>query len=178
MSRFYLLLSLSIVFLSGCATNNNYQTRSFPISGGKKLWVAFNERGALPVKTSDVEIAIAGFTADKEKKELTYRFLFKVLNNQTPKKVVVQDISEENPEVLVTDNNPKLERGHWGGQSAPKTKDDPQVAFLRNDHDSVRVYRFTITLADGREINVEQALFYFGLMKSEARHNLGLRMTD
>src|SRR5882724_9127220 len=101
MSRLYLFLSLSIAFLSGCATSNNYQTRSFPISGGKKLWVAFNERGALPVKTSDIEVSIAGFTTDKEKKELTYRFLFKVVSNQDPKKVMIQDISEESPEILV-----------------------------------------------------------------------------
>jgi len=178
MSRLYFLLSLSLVFLSGCATNNNYQTRSFPISGGKKVWVAFNERGALPVKTHDIEILIAGFTTDKAKKELTYRFLCRVVNNQEPKKVVVQDISEENAEILVTDDHPKLEKSLWAGQSAPKNKSDPQVAFLRNDHDSVRVYRFTITLADGREVTVDQALFYWGVMKSEARRNLELRMTD
>src|SRR3954469_15869207 len=125
MSRFcLLLLSLSLAFLSGCTTNNNYQTRAFPTSGGKKIWVAFNERGALPVKTNDIAVLMAGFTTDREKKELTYRFVFKVLNNQDPKKVVVQDISEETPEVLVTDMNPVLGKGIWAGQSAPKTKDD------------------------------------------------------
>ena len=178
MSRFCLLLTLSIVYLSGCAANNNYQTRSFPVAGGKKIWIAFNERGALPVKTSDIEVSVAGFLTDKEKKELTYRFLFKVVSNQDPKKVVVQDISEGNPEVLVTDTHPILRGGYWGGQSAPKTKDDPQVSFLRNDRDSIRVYRFTITLADGREVVVDQALFYFGIMKSEARHNLGQTMAQ
>src|SRR5581483_7375394 len=125
MSRLFLLASLSLVLLAGCATNNTYQTREFPVSGGKKIWVAFNERGALPAKNNDVEVELVGFSTDKEKMSLTYRFIVKFFRDAPPKKVVVQDISDETPETLVTDEKPQVMHGIWGGLGQPKTKDDP-----------------------------------------------------
>ena len=114
--------------------------------------------GAIPSETSDVRIEVTGFMIDGEKAELVYTFGFTEKNRKTPLRVVVEDVTESDAVLLVTDQFPGLgSDGYWKGTSSGLKAGDISLLWLYRPGDTEKVFRFTITLSDGRTEEIYQA---------------------
>jgi hypothetical protein len=134
-----------------------------PITGGKKIAVPLGPRGVEFSSEDGVQIEFAGATLSPEKKFI-YTFQFSDKKKRALRRVRVEDVSDEIASVMVDDNQPALDQGRWHGTSRPFEKGEPTVAWMVTVTNTLRVFRFTVTFADGREVGISQgAMFPAGL---------------
>ncbi|ACB75037.1 hypothetical protein [Opitutus terrae] len=156
--------------LSGCATSEyKYTTK---ISSGERL--------SFRLVNGRVDDAVAdGFEArapvilpgEKEKK---LQFAFGVVaKNKPPRRVQVEDVSEEQPMLLVDDTDPQLKGQLWTGQSAWFDLEDPQAHWISYLGETFRVYRITITTADGATVVLHEGSVTPAFMKAMMRKFFG-----
>jgi hypothetical protein len=156
------LLPVAAVLLSGCVLPVQYNTytRSLIISGGQTIEFTFQGGGLVAPENSDVKIEEAAFKADTPPKLLVYEFAFHSKTGRAPRSVIVEDVSDAKPEILVEDYYPTLKDGRWYRTSGPKMNPDPRLDWLNDPDLSFRVFRFTIVTDDGRKFVMYYAQGY------------------
>ena len=180
--RALFLFSLLAFAASGCATTKPpAQTlRTFKIAGNKAVDLPVTREGAtVPMENGDVRIEIAGYTLDAANRELFFTFGFREKKKAAPRSVTVEDVSGDSALVLVADSAPELDgNGSWKGNSAPYRRFDPPLGWLTDLGDTIKVFRFTIVLADGRPFILHQAAIWAGAQKQFVREILGYDTPD
>ncbi|GAA5162161.1 hypothetical protein [Viridibacterium curvum] len=162
------------IFLSACA-GPQATLKNFTVSGGKIIQLPVAAGGALPTEDKEIRIEVAGFLINREKLELVYTFGFTEKNKSTPKKVVVEDVTGTEAVQLVQDDTPALvAHGYWIGSSTPRKSNDPSIAWLAQNGDTEKVFRFTIHTADGRVLVLHQASVWSGAAKPPLRQMLNM----
>lgn len=112
---------------------------------------------------------------DGKTAELTYTFGFTAKKKQTPRAVLVEDVTGASAVPLVEDQSPTLEAGgYWKGESTPRRAGDPSLVWLSTPGNTEKVFKFTITLADGRVEEIYQASLWSGQMKPVIKQALKL----
>jgi hypothetical protein len=161
----------SLLGLGGCSTGDVAMMAT--ISGGEKLRVPMGQGGIPPTVEGGVKIDVCTFIP-KENKTLTYLFQFTDTKKRARRSVKVEDVSDDAPIVLVQAADPKLSAtGQWHGESEPIAQGNPRIAWLVTLPNSLRVYRFTLTFADGQTLVLLQGSMFPAPMKSAARHVFG-----
>lgn len=128
---------------------------------------------AIPTENADVKIEVTGFMVDGKEKQVVYTFGFTEKNHATPRSVKVEDVTGPTAEVLVDAAAPQLDpQGYWKGDAKPLNKGDPGLAWLDASGDTIKVFRFTIVTADGRELVMYQASVWSGGSKPVVRQVL------
>ena len=167
-------VALAAAVLAGCASGQ--YTYVTTIGTGERLEFPL-ERG-LPamVKKGPFEVVHVGLmpSPDPSKKQTVFLFSFSDQNGVPPRSVVVEDVTDREPILLFEDAEPKLQNNQWRGISRPYDGDDPALHWLGQLGDTMRVFRFKITTADGREVILHQAWSAPGWMKAAMRRTLGL----
>lgn len=143
-----------------------------PIAGGGKVAVPFGKNGVEFTKGDGVQIESAASTLDAEKK-LVYNFAFRDAKARALRRVVVEDMSDDSPTLLVEDNAPILDQGRWSGSSRAFAWGEPELRWIATISHTMRVYRFTITFADGEKLVLDQGSLYPNVLKSAIRHAWG-----
>jgi hypothetical protein len=170
------ILAFCLLTLVGCATKSESKTlRTFKIAGNKAVDLPVTKDGAiLPTENSDIRIEVTGYLIDAENRELVYTFGFREKKKAAPRSVVVEDVSGDTSEVLVADLAPELDsNGSWKGNSIPRRRFDPSLGWATDLGDTIKVFRFTIILADGRPFILHQASIWSGAAKQFVREILG-----
>lgn len=158
--------------LGGCATNSD-SMRSFTIAGGQTVTLLVSPSGAVRTENADVKIEITGFTLDGVPKEVVYTFGLTEKNRAVPRSVKVEDVTGSTAEILVEDKSPQLESGeYWQGSATPRKRGDVGLAWLNERGDTIKIFRFTIVTADGRELVMHQASVWSGSSKPRVRQLL------
>jgi hypothetical protein len=175
-------------FLAGCVTHpgtanaagtnpaatHPVEIRTVTIAGGETVRLPVERGDARPVETAEVKVQVAGFVADHEKQEIVYVFGFREKKGRTPRAVMVEDVTGSEAAVLVDDPAPRLSRdGYWTGKAAPQRKGNPWLAWLADAGDTFKIYRLTITTADGRKLVLFQATVFGTALKATFRQMLG-----
>ncbi|HTZ22284.1 MAG TPA: hypothetical protein VMC06_15480 [Opitutaceae bacterium] len=164
---------LALLILTGCATGDVGMV--CPISGGETVTFVLTSKGPKPAENDDFLVVGAAIIPNVEHKQFVYSFGLWSKKEKAPKHVTVEDVSEEKIELLVDDAAPKLEAKYvWKQDSAPKTATDPRLGWLYHEGNSPRVYRFTITTDDGRQLVMYQLTFYPVFIKEPLRKILGM----
>lgn len=175
--RAFLLLSLLALAIPGCAnTKSASQTlRTFKIAGNKAVDLPVTKDGAMvPTENNDIRIEVTGYLIDAENRELLYTFGFREKKKAAPRSVTVEDVSGDTPVVLVADLAPELDsNGSWKGNSIPHRRFDPTLGWVTDLGDTIKVFRFTVILADGRPFILHQASVWSGSSKQFVREILG-----
>lgn len=157
--------------LTGCATGDVAMLAE--ISGGQKLRVPFGKGGPEMTSEDGVLINQATFTLNAEKK-IFYVFSCTDSRSRALRRVLVEDVSDAAPLTLVDDAKPQLAAGgKWLGETSPFEWNDPKIAWLATISNSLRVYRFTLTFADGRTLVLHQGSFFPSPMKAAVRQTMG-----
>lgn len=157
--------------LAGCATGDIAMLAE--ISGGEKVRVPFTRGGPEMKQEDGVQIAQAGITLAAEKK-VQYIFAFTDSRNRALRRVLVEDVSDAAAVPLVDDAQPKLSgKGEWKGEVPASDWSDARVRWLATISNSLRVFRFSLTFADGRTLVLYQGAFYPAPMKAAVRQTMG-----
>jgi hypothetical protein len=158
--------------LAGCEMQQfGTFSREVDIEGGQTITVGFAHGMPVPTEDDDVRVIIASLRPAG--KDLFQLFSFVVKNGQLPQRVTVEDVAGDRPELFVDDRNPSFfvdpkkpdaKSNIWAWHSPPLTSIHWEPAWLHEGDDSVRVYRFTIIMHDGRKLVEYQAARYtFGI---------------
>jgi hypothetical protein len=74
--------------------------------------------------------------------------------NARPSSVLVRDVTEAPIITVIDDSAPALAKGNrWSGMTRPLGPADDEIRWMANIDNSIRIYRFTFTLAD-RSVHV------------------------
>jgi hypothetical protein len=158
--------------LAGCATGEyTYTTR---LADGQRMTFEMVKGRVTPGRSDGFETLIPRFEPDGKQKRLQFAFAFSAEGAPAFKHVRVEDMSEAKAVVLVEDAAPRLTSGVWIGHSAWYPADAPELHWITYLDDSFKVYRFTITLNDGRTIVLHQGFMVAGFMKAMLRQMLGM----
>ncbi len=146
-----------------------------PILGGTEHYEAnFNSAGIERTEDSVLRIDIAGIILDAPAKKAAYGATIFFKGTNVPKTVVMEDITDEAPLQLMNDQNATLNAAHtWRQTSTYRELSDPRFKWTQAIDNSVRVYRFTITLTDGRTLEYRQATMYGSYTKEALRKGMG-----
>jgi predicted GH43/DUF377 family glycosyl hydrolase len=166
-----LFLALLLVGLSGCAS----QTPSVRLltSGGEKITVDLSRKGAVGPENKDLNVLGAAFLASPQQKKGIYAFALQLKSDVVLRGVKVEDVTETKARLMVDDTSPKVTGRKWTWSSPPVAPDDSSLAWVQNIDESFRVYRFTIVLADGRQIVMHHTGYYPPFVKARMRVDLG-----
>jgi hypothetical protein len=145
-----LLALLIILPVAGCSigTTTGTVTLKMPISGGELVPVDFNRGSVVNSETDQIRIEKTLFSGGKDLKG-SYIFGFYEKKGGIPRRVVVEDVSDDEPTLWVDDRNPVLKNGHWEYSCPPVEYAEKSLRWLREIDNSVRIYRFTIEQGDG-----------------------------
>jgi len=161
--------------LAGCAapfTNSN--TVLIPIAGGKTTEMSFNSRGPVLRSGGGVQLVTAGLFPAADRKHVDYVFEFSLKGGAAPKRVTIEDMTEDPTQVLVDDTAPRLNNGYWKATTPTLDPKDRGTIWLTQVDDSVRVFRFTVVLGDGTSVVLDQAAVYPGPLKAAIAKMAGL----
>lgn len=116
--------------------------QEFTILGSEKIKAEVQQGMPLPAEKSGIKVEVAAFMVGEGKLIFTFGFLTK----KNPTKVVVEDVSDTKPLVLVEDASPKIEERYWRGDAVPLPLTKTGVPWVFERGDTTRIFRFTVTL--------------------------------
>ncbi|HWA87995.1 MAG TPA: hypothetical protein VG710_17335 [Opitutus sp.] len=157
--------------LAGCATEFKYNATT---SDGRHL--TFRMINGVPDhgEAAGIRTDTPKLDPNPKDKTLVYLLRFIVEKGQpAPRHVKVEDVSDETSFLLVEDSHPKLTNNEWRGVSRTYKTDEPEMRWLSYLDQSFRIYRFTVTLADGRTVVLHEGVMVPSFGKAMLRHVLG-----
>lgn len=169
--RFTVLLALVGFGAAGCATSEYRYSKV--VAGGERLTFRMVKGRMDDMKVDEFEGRSPIILPDKDQKKISYAFGLHVASSTPPRQVRVEDVSDEQPILLLEDTNPQLGKTFWRGESPWYGVDAPEINWVTFLGESVRVYRFTIIAADGRTVVLHQAMVVPAFQKAMMRHLLG-----
>ncbi len=150
------------------------EVRTVTVAGGESIKVRIEHGDAKRVENSEIKIEVAGFVADRTRREIVFVFGFKEKKMEWPRSVTVEDVTGDDAEMVVSDASPRLTRdGIWRGTAPPLRRGDPGLGWLAEAGDTFKVFRLTILTADGRRLVMFQAAIWGPELKATFRHMLG-----
>lgn len=168
--RLVISLAAGVVLLSlaACSTAPEYKYVT-KISGGERLEFPIKGGGPERASAGGLTVLSSQFIGPPRGGVTFMGFLIKNDTGQELKKVLVEDVSEEKPAKILEDDSPKMVDGSWRGVSEPISSTNPPFEWLAYLDASNRVYRFSVTLADGKTIALNQLTIFPAWMKEGMR---------
>jgi len=171
MRIFASLLLVSLLIFVGCATTD--PIRPVPIAGGKVVGIPFGPHGPLPGRANGYEVVYAASVPGPVSTQLVYKFAFKAPPGVKLKRVVVDDISDEQNGTLIDDLQPWLDDNYWRGETKAIENKDPLLAWIYTVTPSMRVYRFSVTDSNDKVAIMYQITGYLPAVKGAIRASWG-----
>lgn len=169
--RTLLLAGLVGLGVGGCATGDISMVA--PVVGGEKVRVPLGRDGVALTNEDGVQIHAVTFNSNPEKK-LLFFFSFTDSRKRPLRSVRVADVSDEVAAVMVDSAQPTLsDKGEWHGQTEPLELSDRRLTWFATIPNTLRVFRFTLTFADGKTLVLHQGTLYPAAIKSAVRQSLG-----
>ncbi len=163
---------LSVCLFAGCSSTDNM--RPVSIAGGKLVVIPFGPHGPMNGQANGYEVWGANAVPGATPTQLIYKFLLTAPSGVTLKRVVVDDISDEQSYPgIIDDDKPWLDGKIWKGETPPFDNKDPNLKWIYTVSPSVRVYRFTVTDSAGATTILYQVTPYPPYAKTAMRFSWG-----
>jgi hypothetical protein len=162
---------LVLALLTGCATGDVSMLAT--ISGGERIRVPIGNTGVLPTVVDGVKSEGPVPRPDAQKK-LVYYFNLSDRRARPLKSVRVEDVSDAEPILLLDDTHATWTDGRWQGNSAPLGPEDRAMNWMTTITNTLRVFRFTVTFADGKTLTLYQGAMYPNFVKTMVRGGWGM----
>lgn len=171
-------LSLALFTLlsaGGCVTGSRGNTTMLiPVAGGReKVRVEFTRNGPAHPSADGFAVISAGVVLDPTRRQLDFGFELAVKPATPPRRVTVEDITDDTALLYITDEKPVVDGGRWRGTVLAISPSEPRAEWISRLNDEIRIYRFTVVAADGHTVVLDQARSYPGYVKSVIRVGLG-----
>lgn len=167
------LLSPLLVLLAGCIHGD--VAKVVPVSGGKTILVQLTREGLKAGEADGYRVSGATLTPGKESRTAVYNFGLKALHEPALRRIRIVDISDEKAAPLIDDQNPTFHNSEWVAQTDPISADDPRMQWVFQIPTSMRVYEFTLTESNGREVTFNHIVVYPPPLKAIMRSGWGER---
>ena len=167
-------LAIALLGLAGCVLQQDVAARVTTVDGQ----VVDLPLTTLPTPVGDgvvtvQSLQIAPWDIDKEKgkaKTLAFTFVVQFAEGSKPAVITIEDVTEAPILPIFEDRAPKTVKNNlWGAVSSPIGPHDAHVNWLLTLDNSIRVYRFTVKLADGTTHVLYKAIFLSAPMKNYIR---------
>jgi hypothetical protein len=154
MRTFLPVISLCIVWFSGCASS------SHSARGGFK-----------PSQNDRVTVTNAGLQTVNLDGNYYVRWTFSIQPKQPIqfRSIRVEDVSGPQPMLMINDVAPQLQDGRWAGSGGMIELTPTGLPWLFDEQESLRIFQFTITEMDGRAYVLQQSVPYSKAAKAAVR---------
>ena len=167
-------LAAALLGLSGCVVRPDVSIR---------VTTADNQVIDMPLTTAPAptgdgvvtvqSLQISPWDVDKQTgkaKTLAFSFVVQFKTGSAPARISIDDVTEAPILPIYEEKDPKLVKNNlWGAVSSPINPHDQHVIWLQTLDSSVRVYRFTVKLADGSTHVVYRPVYLSAPMKNFIR---------
>ncbi|HZZ58948.1 MAG TPA: hypothetical protein VFE31_14035 [Opitutaceae bacterium] len=178
MSRFIWLLGSALVlgFTAGCqAPGMGGIALNAEISGGSKVEIPINRHGAIKAENDDLRVTDATLIADFKVRLCCYAFGFQEKHPFGLRRVMVEDVTDDQPVVMIDDRHPRLVGNHYWRAVTPRFTPTPDnIHWLMEVDYNMRIYRFTIVKDDGQTEVLYDGQDYGNPVKEYIRIGMGL----
>ncbi len=169
--RFSRLAMIALVAsLAGCAvpmtSSNTYEV---PLANGEKMQMSVVNGGIGKLSAGGIHIVQNELNPMADKKHVAFVFEIAVKEGLVPKHITIEDMTEDPVRVLVDDPAPRLANGHWKFTTPALDPKQPGTEWIIQLDDTIRVFRFTVTLGDGSQVVLKQPAMYPIVLKSIIR---------
>ena len=165
------ILGSFILAFGGCQTGS--VSAVVPTAGGGHITVPMARGGPPPAEAEGYRVERATISPAKDARELRYEFTLLALQPPGLRRIQIEDISDETAAPLVDDQNPQFSESRWQAKTEMIPAEDPRLRWIFQITPSLRVFRFTFTLADGRRITLDQVSTYPPIVKQAVRNAWG-----
>ena len=154
MRTFLPVISLCIVWFSGCASSSHSR------GGGFK-----------PSQNDRVTVTSAGLQTVNLDGNYYVRWTFSIQPKQPIqfRSIRVEDVSGPQPVLMINDVAPQLQDGKWAGSGGMIELTPTGLPWLFDEQESLRVFQITITEMDGRTYVLQQSVPYSKAAKAAVR---------
>lgn len=170
-------LSLLLLALTGCVMQPNISL-SVTTADGEHLDVPLNTAAA-PATDGTVTVKVFQFSpwdVPGRPRELAFSFIAEFQPGAELKAVTIDDVTDTPIERIYDDPSAKIVKNNvWGAVSKPFAPQDEHVNWILTVENSIRIYRFNFTLADGSVHKILKPLFVPSNVKDFMRTQLGLK---
>jgi len=164
---------ISLVLLASCAPRAT--TVSFPVAGGQRI--RFEKVGSSFGRAEDSRFVIteSGLTTYREggRNYLRWQFGFRVKQPLKLQSVVVEEVSGTQPVLILKDLAPEVAGIEWTKQSGLTAAEPGTVPWFFDPGSTLRIFRFSITEADGQRSTLYQAALFDKKAKDALRYQMG-----
>ncbi|MEO7599016.1 MAG: hypothetical protein ABIV50_08795 [Opitutus sp.] len=166
--------ALALVGL-GCATGDYaYVTTT---ASGERIQIPLKGGSPERAKKGNLTVMHAALipSPTRDKKELLYLFGLQDSSAVPPSEIRVEDVTEDHAILMVEEKNPKFSKNLWSSTSKLFSGTDPEMNWVSHLDNSMRVFRFTVTGADGTKTVLNQGWMVPGWAKVPMRTALGMK---
>ena len=167
------ILVIPLLLWSGCTSSS--PQLSIPIAGGQSVRLGRQGPGFKPAENDRVVVTDAGLQAVTYEGKHYVRWNFSIRPKQAAElsAIRIEDITDAAPLLLVNDVAPQQDGGKWTENAGLMESSSISVRWLYEPKETVRVFRFTITEADGRSYVLYQGVLYSPAAKDAIRAMVG-----
>jgi hypothetical protein len=119
-------------------------------------------------------MVLAALNPSTDKKHVVYNFEMAVKSGLVPRRIQIEDQTEDPVHTIVDDAAPHLDGGRWKLTTTVLDPKDAGNEWITQLDDSIRVFRVTVTLADGTTVVLRQPALFPVYEKQLIRVMLGI----
>ncbi len=134
-------------------------------------------RTPLVIEDDAISVKRVLFTPVKVDKvsEITILFQLEFQKGLKPVLITVDDVSDDPILNVMTVKDPPLsDKNHWNAASPPHNPADEYAKWMLTLDNTIKVYRFTVKLADGTTHVLRYPVYVPGMMKGYMRAQMGV----
>lgn len=168
--RLILLLAV-LLGMAGCATSEYKYTTT--ISTGERLSFRLMNGRVEDAVADGIEARTPVVLPNPEQKKVKFVFGVAAKPGDSLRRVVVEDVTDETPVLLVEDEKPELKDQIWSGGTDWLDLDDTAAHWISYLGESFRVYRITVTKSNGQSVVLHEGSVTPAFAKGFLRRMMG-----
>jgi hypothetical protein len=170
-----ILLAAVLLAAPGCLMQPTFSVKTTTADG---VVVEVPLTKTLPVIEDDaMSVNRVLFTPVKVDKAYAITILFQLQfqKGQKPVLIAIDDVSDDPILNVMTVKDPVLtDKNHWNSASPPHNPADEYAKWMLTLDNTIKVYRFTVKLADGTTHVLRYPVYVPGMMKGYMRSQMGV----
>lgn len=166
------LISL-LVLSSGCTTSEAIKV--VPIAGGRTAHVVLTAKGPQWAEDERMVVELSAVLPIKQTGKFSHTFIIKRKKALEIKRVRITEVTTD-PETLVMDTQDikYTKDGYWSEYSEPLKANDPKLAWVNHQSNTMLMYRVRVTWEDGKTSEVISPFMVSPGIKYGLKKDLGL----
>jgi hypothetical protein len=144
------------------------------VAGGEELTFTLTGSGPAHARAESFEVLDAALVPDFPAKTIFYKFrLSDSQRGKSLQSLRIEDVTDTEALLVFEDQHPAFTERVWEGKTGALSLEEPSLQWLSYVSDSMRIYRFTLTMADGRKVVLHQLAMMPGWVKTKIREMFG-----